>query len=86
MQHEITFTKQATQLMLAMPRNIALNIRAKIDLLAVDPYAPNNNVRKLAGREAFRLRVGDWRVIYRIEAGQLVIIVLTIKSRGSAYQ
>ncbi|AZG16921.1 MULTISPECIES: type II toxin-antitoxin system RelE family toxin [Cupriavidus] len=85
MQHTIDFTRQATQQLLAMPRNIAANIRAKIDLLAANPYAPNQNVRKLAGRDAFRLRVGDWRVVYRIEAGQLVIVVLTVKSRGSAY-
>ena len=59
MQHTIDFTRQATQQLLAMPRNIAANIRAKIDLLAANPYAPNQNVRKLAGRDAFRLRVGD---------------------------
>ncbi|WP_257993573.1 type II toxin-antitoxin system RelE family toxin [Cupriavidus pauculus] len=65
---------------------MALNIRAKVGLLAADPYAPNQNGRKLMGRSAFRLRVGDWRVLYRIEAGQLVVVVLTVKSRGSAYQ
>jgi hypothetical protein len=42
---------------------------AKTDLaksreVAADPYAPNNNLAKLQGREAYRLRVGGWRVIY----------------------
>jgi len=86
MQHEIEFTREATQQLLSMPRNVARNIRAKVGLLAADPYAPNQNVRKLMGRDAYRLRVGDWRVLYRIEAGQLVVVVLTVRPRGSAYQ
>jgi mRNA interferase RelE/StbE len=67
-----------------MPRNIADTIGKKIAVLAADPYAPNNNVTKLQGREGYRLRVGDWRVLYELEDAQLVI--LDVKSRGGAYQ
>jgi len=84
--HAIEFTKQAAQALKAMPRNTAATIRAKIDALAVDPYAPNPNAKKLTGREGYRLRVGDWRVLYQIEDGRLVIVVLAIKPRGGAYQ
>ncbi|RZT39066.1 type II toxin-antitoxin system RelE family toxin [Cupriavidus agavae] len=84
--YQIEFTRQAAQQLVSMPRNVASNIRARIDLLAQDPYAANANVRKLAGREGFRLRVGDWRVLYHIQSGRLVIVVLNIKPRGSAYQ
>ncbi|KMW49170.1 type II toxin-antitoxin system RelE/ParE family toxin [Ralstonia insidiosa] len=84
--HAIEFTKQAAQALKAMPRNVAATIRAKIDALAVDPYAPNPNAKKLAGREGYRLRVGDWRVLYQIEDGRVVIVVLAIKPRGGAYQ
>ena len=61
-------------------------IEIGISLLAADPFAANNNVRKLVGHEAYRLRVGDWRVIYEIEGGRLVIHVLTVAPRGGAYQ
>lgn len=84
--HGIEFSRQAAQALKAMPRNVATIIRAKLDALAVDPYAPNPNARKLAGRDGYRLRVGDWRVLYQIENGRLVIMVLAIKPRGGAYQ
>jgi mRNA interferase RelE/StbE len=83
--HTIEFTKQAAQALKAMPRNVALKIRAKIDVLAEDPYSAPN-VKKLTGRDGYRLRVGDWRVLYEINDGKLVIVVLAIKPRGGAYE
>ncbi|MGN5480512.1 type II toxin-antitoxin system RelE family toxin [Cupriavidus basilensis] len=84
--HAIEFTKQAAQALKAIPRNMAITIREKINALAVDPYAPNPNARKLAGRDGYRLRVGDWRVLYQIEDRRLVIVVLAVKPRGDAYK
>ncbi len=84
--YAIEFTRQAAKALKAMPTSMAATIRAKIDALAVDPYAPNPNARKLAGREGYRLRVGDWRVLYQIENGRLVIVVLAVSPRGGAYK
>ncbi len=84
--YQIEYTRDAARALKAMPRNVSLQIRGKIELLAVDPFAANNNVKKLLGREAYRLRVGDWRMIYEIEGGRLVIHVLTVAPRGGAYQ
>lgn len=69
-----------------MPRNTAVRIKARIAALAIDPYAPNNNVKKLVDRPGYRLRVGDWRVIYETQRDELVILVLTVAPRGGAYQ
>lgn len=44
------------------------------------------NVRKMIGARGYRLRVGDWRVLYDVEDGRLVVLVLAIKPRGGAYQ
>ncbi len=69
-----------------MPRPTALLIREKLLQLAVDPHTPNNNVTKLQGREGYRLRVGDWRVIYEIEDDRLIILVLDVGPRGGIYR
>ena len=69
-----------------MPRNIAENIRGKIVLLAADPYGHHANATKLQGREGYRLRVGDWRVLYEIDDQKVIVLVLDIKPRGGAYQ
>lgn len=84
--YQIEYTRDSVKALKVMPRNVSLLIRGKIELLAADPLAANNNVKKLIGREAYRLRVGDWRVIYQIEGGRLVIHVLTVTPRGGVYQ
>jgi mRNA interferase RelE/StbE len=40
----------------------------------------------LTGRDGYRLRVGDWRVLFEINDGKLVIVVLAVKPRGEAYE
>lgn len=46
--------------------------------MANDPATKNPNVKKLKRVDAFRLRVGDWRIIYEIKDKDLIIIVLRI--------
>lgn len=84
--YQIDYSRDAVKALKAMPRNLSLQVRGKIELLAAAPFAANNNVKKLVGREAYRLRVGDWRVIYEIEGGRLVVRVLTVAPRGGVYQ
>ncbi len=80
------FSRDAIKTLRRMPTNTARLIRSKIDLLAQDPYAANNNVKKLVGRPGYRLRVGDWRVIYDLDDGLRVLAVERIAPRGGAYE
>jgi len=84
--YTIAYSKEAAKSLQRMPRNIAQLIREKLELIAVDPYADHPNAKKLQGREGFRLRVGDWRVIYKKQNEQLIIVVLKIASRGEIYK
>ncbi|HGG59816.1 MAG TPA: type II toxin-antitoxin system RelE/ParE family toxin [Gammaproteobacteria bacterium] len=84
--HRILFSKQADKTLRKMPRNMALLIRRKLEHLSSDPFASNANVTKLQGRPGYRLRVGDWRIIYDVEDDRLVIEVLRISPRGGVYQ
>ena len=86
MTYRIVFTKQADRTLRKLPRNLSDLIRSKLDQVAVDPYAPHANMTKLQNRSGFRLRIGDWRVIYEIQDDQLVILVLKIAPRGGVYQ
>jgi mRNA interferase RelE/StbE len=40
----------------------------------------------MTGREGYRLRIGDWRALYRIENDRLVILVVDIGPRGDIYK
>lgn len=84
--YEIFFTKQADRALRKMSRKTARLIREKLDQLAQDPYARNPNVTRLQGRPGYRLRVGDWRVIYELEDDRLVIMVLKVAPRGGVYR
>ena len=43
-------------------------------------------VKKLAGREAWRIRIGDYRAIYEIHDNRLVIMVIVIGHRREVYR
>lgn len=59
-------------------------IRQKIDELANDSASLEANVKRLQGRPEYRLRVQDWRVIFRID--QDILWIDDIAPRGSAYE
>jgi mRNA interferase RelE/StbE len=63
---------------------LAKRIRAAIYALADDPRP--QGCRKLEGREnEWRVRVGTWRIIYRIEDARLVVVVVGVGPRGEVY-
>ena len=84
--YKIAYSTQAAKLLLRMPRDVAKRIREKIEQVAEDPFASIPNAKKLQGRPGYRLRVGDWRVIYEINAEEIMIIVLKIAARGEVYR
>ncbi len=56
----------------------------RVRRLAGSPRPPG--VKKLAGREAWRIRVGDYRVIYEIHDRILQVIVVTVGHRREVYR
>lgn len=68
-----------------MPRDIALNIGKKIKELANNPGGMRN-VKRLTNHPGYRLRVGDWRIIYTINENELLIHIINIKTRGEVYK
>lgn len=66
-------------------RNRAASARiiSKIEGYAADPTTLANNVKRLTGSTALRLRIGDFRVIF--EETETEIIVTMIGPRGSVY-
>lgn len=79
----IIFHAAARRTLRRIPVNEAVKIREKITLYAERPEALKANVKKLQGREGYRLRVGNWHVIFD-ENGE-VLDILEIGSRGNIY-
>ncbi|GAA2141307.1 type II toxin-antitoxin system RelE family toxin [Glycomyces algeriensis] len=46
-----------------------------------------DGVKKLKGSaDRWRVRVGDWRIVYRIEDGELVVLVIAVGHRSKVYR
>jgi mRNA interferase RelE/StbE len=87
MSYTLIIEKAALKALKKLPANLKQHIADKLSELAADPFAEHLNIKALAGRENIsRLRVGDWRVIYELHHDHLIIQVLTVTARGSAYQ
>ena len=71
---------------LPQPARAALLRRLRI--IAADPFAKHANVERYkgAGRTRFRLRQGQWRVIYAVDREAQEMRVQVIDTRGSVYR
>lgn len=77
---------KATKDMRAFPLRTRALILDKIDQYAADPASLANNVRSLMGSDLYRLRVGDYRVIFAIEDLEIrVMVVKRVRHRKEAY-
>jgi mRNA interferase RelE/StbE len=76
--YRLLFSKQAVKTLRKLPRNVSRWIRQRLDQLAFDPYAPHLDVVRLQNRPGYRLRIGDWRVIYQLDDDQLIILIVKI--------
>jgi mRNA interferase RelE/StbE len=76
--HGVAYSKEALK---ALHRRI----RDKIRELAINPRVLRN-VKRLSNHPGYRLRVGDWRVIYTVDQGAITIHVIRIEARGGVYQ
>jgi mRNA interferase RelE/StbE len=84
--YRIEFRPAALRDLKNLPRDIFDRVSRKISALAENPRPPG--VEKLSGNEDdfYRIRVGDYRVLYKIEDKVLLIIIIRAKHRREAYR
>ena len=83
--YKVVTTKSFAKTLCRLPVNLQKRIVEKIKEVAADPYATHNNVTRLQGREGYRLRIGDWRVIYELHDDCLELWALEVGPRGGIY-
>ncbi|UCG23049.1 MAG: type II toxin-antitoxin system RelE/ParE family toxin [Chloroflexota bacterium] len=77
-------SRRAERVLRRLPKDVLIRISAAIDDLADDPYPAG--CKKLTGHDLFRIRVGAWRIIYAVQDDRLIVLILTVASRGEAYR
>jgi len=68
----------------AVPAKDRRRLVARLRRLSADPRPPG--CEKLSGHDLFRIRQGDYRVLYSIEDQALVILVIKVGHRGAVYR
>lgn len=81
--YRLELTKRALKDLKQIDRSDHGRLQGAITLLAQDPQPPG--AVKLKGRDGYRVQVGPYRVIYTIDHGVVLIVVLRIGHRRDIY-
>jgi mRNA interferase RelE/StbE len=84
MEYRIFINKKAVKALEKIPEPYYANIKKAIYQLSNDPRP--TDCKKLKGREAYRIRVGDYRIIYDISDKLLVVEVIALGHRRDIYK
>jgi mRNA interferase RelE/StbE len=80
----IEFSRSALKFLKGLAKKDAGRIVQAIEGLSLDPRP--NGCKKLKGTEGYRIRIGDYRVVYSIEDSRLLISVVKIGNRKDIYE
>ncbi len=83
-EYEITLASSAEREIQALPKSVQRRVEKMIDSLRINPR-PRGTI-KLKGREGiYRIRVGDYRIIYTINDKKRLVDVSYVRHRSRAY-
>ena len=83
--YSITFARSARKELEALPNSLIIRIFLKIDALSIEPRP--SGCRKLQGlTNLWRIRIGDYRVIYSIDDNTETIDIVAVRHRREAYE
>lgn len=86
MPYTILIKRRADRALKKLSRIDRTRIAEKIHLLGQNPDDPTLDIKRLEGEPYFRMRVGDWRVIFDRQDEVKIIAIEKIKPRGDAYK
>ncbi|NEA19686.1 type II toxin-antitoxin system RelE family toxin [Streptomyces halstedii] len=82
MKYAFRFTTAAQRQLRAIDRPAAMRILAALTALGDDPYREDADIKKLTGPSGlYQLRVGSYRVAYRVEQSELIVLVVKVGDR-----
>ncbi len=83
--YEIIYKKSVDKDLRKLPLAIRKIIVSKIQALATDPH-PAGATKLRGSADLFRLRHSDYRVIYQIQKGKLILLIIKVGHRREVYK
>lgn len=85
MTYEVALTPAAARQLRKFEPQVRRRVQAAIELLAEDPRPPTST-RLVGGAGEWRVRTGDYRIVYEIEENRLLVLILNVGHRREIYQ
>jgi mRNA interferase RelE/StbE len=82
--YELLIKRSARKELEVLPSKDRTRLVKKIQALAESPRPPKSE--KLSGEERYRIRQGDYRVLYEVDDGGRTVTIVKIGHRGSVYR
>ena len=83
--YRVEFTRAADRQFRALPTPIQRRIASRINTLTTDPH-PRGSVKLEGADSIYRLRVGDYRVLYDVQGRLLLVLVVGVGHRREMYR
>ena len=80
----VEFTKSAQKELQKLPKQVSIRVAKAIYKLTIDPR--KGNVRPMVGVKSWRLKVGDYRVIYDILDKEVHVLIIRVRQRKDVYR
>lgn len=80
----IVFKRSAEKELLSLERSLSKRILKKIKILSQNPFGLDT--QKLEGDKGYRIRIGNYRVVYFIDKSNKTIVIVKIGHRREIYR
>ena len=85
MKYRIEFSTTAERQFKKLQKEVQARLKNRIDILAENPFP--RGLKKLSAEEdLYRLRIGDYRIIYQVQGKALLILILKLGHRKNVYR
>ena len=82
--YHLVYDRQIEKDIRRIPRVLRSTILVRIEQLSTEPRRPQ--VEKLSGIDGYRLRIGDYRVLFTIDDARHVVTIYRVLHRREAYR
>ena len=86
MSYELYFSTRASKYLKKFTKTTQTRITEKLESLSRDPYP--SDMRKIMGRKEklFRIRVGNYRILYEVYEEEQTLLIINIDKRSRVYR
>ncbi|MEU2973872.1 type II toxin-antitoxin system RelE family toxin [Nocardiopsis alba] len=83
--YSLSFAASALKQLGKLDKPVRIMITRRIRELSTDPR-PSGSIPLKGDSDSWRIRVGDYRVVYTIQDGRLIVLVLSVAHRSEVYR